>query len=275
MNRLPSAVESVDLGRYRTVLLDLDGTVYLDWKPLPGAAEFVHACEAAGATVGFLSNLSLWPKGHCLDALEAMGITANPSQVLTAVDTLCHTVGRQVRGRSIARLTADHLAWRLDLAGYRTIDLHGAELPPVEEIDALVVAQCEHLDERAVRRAADLVAAGVPVFSTSTKGKMPTRKDDVLAAGEVVQAIAEHVEFTPIDCGKPSQIFAEAAASLLDIVEPVLLVGDGLDTDIALANNNGWASLLVESPVGEIVPPVLWPIPDYAAPSLRHVLEGG
>lgn len=272
MSQTTSTVETIELRRYRTVLLDLDGTVYLDWKPLPGAAEFVHACEESGATLGFLSNLSLWPKGHCLDALEAMGITVSPSQVLTAVDTLCHTAGRQVPGRTIARLTADHLARRLDLAGYRTIDLHTAALPPIGEIDALVVAQCERLEDRAIHRASELVAAGIPVYSTSTKGKMPTRKDDVLSAGEVVHAISEYVDFQPIDCGKPSQIFAEAAASLLEIVDPVLLVGDGLDTDIALANNNGWASLLVESPVGETDPQVLWPVPDFVAPSLRNVV---
>lgn len=270
----PATLAALDLGRYSTVLFDLDGTVYVDWRPLPGAAEFVRACEEAGARVGFLTNLSLWPKGHCLDALETMGIQANPSRVLTAVDTLCHTVGREVQGRVIACLTAEHLARRLELAGYRTFDLLDRPGVTADTVDALVVAQCERLDDDAVRRAAQLAGAGIPVFSTSTRGKMPTRKDDVLAAGEVVGAIRAVVDFEPVDCGKPSQIFAEAAGSLLELVEPVLVVGDALDTDIALANNNGWDSLLVDSPVGEEQPSVAWPIPDYRARSLAKALAG-
>jgi len=264
----------LDLGRYSTVLLDLDGTVYVDWKPLPGAVEFVAACEEAGAQVGFLTNLSLWPKGHCLDALEDMGIKVSPSRVLSAVDTLCHTVGRTLEGRNVACLTADHVARRLELAGFRTFGLIGGPDGAVDDIDGVVVAQCEYLDEAGISRAAALAGAGVPVFTTSTRGKMPTRRDDILSAGEILAAIRARVEFEPIDCGKPSQIFADAAGSLLDLTEPVLVVGDALDSDIALANNNGWDGLLIDSPFGEEPPPVAWPVPTFRAPSLAAALEG-
>jgi len=274
MTAARSTIEALDLTRYATVLFDLDGTVYVDWTPLPGAAEFIRACEGAGARVGFLTNLSLWPKGRCLDALEAMGIKANPSRVLTAVDTLCHTVGRELQGRVVATLAAEHVARRLELAGYQTIDLLDPRHTIAGRVDGVVVAQCERLDDEAVRVAAALVAAGTPLFSTSTRGKMPTRKDEVLAAGEVVAAIRSLVEVDPVDCGKPSQIFAEAASSILNLVEPVLVVGDALDSDIALANNNGWESLLV-SQAREPAPPVAWPVPDYRALSLVEALADG
>lgn len=264
----------LDLGRYSTVLLDLDGTVYVDWKPLPGAVEFVAACEEAGARVGFLTNLSLWPKGHCLDALEDMGIKVSPSRVLSAVDTLCHTVGETLEGRNVACLSAEHVARRLELAGFRTFDLIEDPDAVTDEIDGVVVAQCESFDEGGIARATVLADSGVPVFATSTRGKMPTRRDDILSAGEILAAIRAKAEFEPIDCGKPSQIFVDAAGSLLDLSEPVLVVGDALDSDIALANNNGWDGLLLDSPFGEEPPPVAWPVPTFRAGSLAAALEG-
>lgn len=264
----------LDLSRYSTVLLDLDGTVYVDWRPLPGAIEFIAACEEAGAQVGFLTNLSLWPKGHCLDALEDMGIRVSPSRVHSAVDTLCHTVGRTLAGRNVACLSAEHVARRLELEGFRTFDLIGDPSSVNDDIDGVVVAQCEYLDEGGIARAAALVGSGVPVFTTSTRGKMPTRRDDILSAAEILGAIRARIDFDPIDCGKPSQIFADAARSLLDLSEPVLVVGDALDSDIALANNNGWDSLLIDSPFGEDPTAVAWPVPTVRARSLAAALAG-
>ena len=50
-----------------------------------------------------------------------------------------------------------------------------------------------------------------------------------------------------IDCGKPSTFFAAAVDELLELAEPVLVVGDSLEDDIALAKGNGWFGMLAAS----------------------------
>lgn len=270
-DRVPMSVELLDLGRYGTVLFDLDGTLYIDGRALPGAVEVVRACIDAGAAVGFLTNLSLWSKRYCIEALEAMGVETTPSRVVTAVDVLCHAIDHRSLGGLLAMLAPAHMAQRLQLMGYETIDLLGEPDFAGPGVTAVVVAQCESLDERAVETAARLVHHGAPLFSTSTNGRMPTHGSTVLAAGEVVQAIRRLVDVEPVDCGKPSPVFARAARTALGIDDPVLLVGDGLSTDIALANANGWTSLLVRPRDSGSSSQVLSPAPDFQVASLMEL----
>ena len=44
--------------KYTTLLLDLDGTVYAGDAEVPGAADFIRRCEAAGVRCHFVTNRS-------------------------------------------------------------------------------------------------------------------------------------------------------------------------------------------------------------------------
>ena len=151
-----SSTSSVDVSEFgelppitnfRTVLIDLDGTVYLDGDALPGAQAFITECLAAGCIVSYITNLSLFPKAHCLDALERIGMATTPRHVLTAVDVLMTTLDGRVQGRRIGALAADHVRERLRIAGYRVTDLNAG--PPVEPLDALVIGQVPELHNAA------------------------------------------------------------------------------------------------------------------------------
>ena len=135
------------IANFRSVLLDLDGTVYLDGDPLPSAQEFITDCVEAGCLVSYITNLSLFPKAHCLDALERMGLATTPRHVLTAVDVMMTTLDGRVPGRRIGVLAAEHVRTRLQIAGYRVTDLNAG--PPEGPLDALVVGQVPELHPEA------------------------------------------------------------------------------------------------------------------------------
>lgn len=260
------AAQSVPpLGNFGTVLFDLDGTLYIDGDPLPGAAEFVGRCVDAGCLVGYVTNLSLHPKAHCLDALERMGLQPIPRQVLTAVEVLLSTLEGEVTGRRLAIIAADHVREHLELAGYRVVDLNRED--PGDEVSAIVVGQVDHLTGDAAANADAALRAGVPVFASSTRGKMPTMLPGILSAGEVLSAVLHDHRPRVVDCGKPSSYFSAAIDELLQTADPVLVVGDSLESDIALARDNGWSGLLLGPPVedGPLVP-------DYWAPDLAAAL---
>ena len=247
-----SSTSSVDVSEFgelppitnfRTVLFDLDGTVYLDGDALPGAQAFITECLAAGCIVSYITNLSLFPKAHCLDALERIGMATTPRHVLTAVDVLMTTLDGRVRGRRIGALAADHVRERLRIAGYQVTDLNAG--PPVEPLDALVVGQVPELHHAARDHVAGSIEQALPIFATSTRGQMPTRLPGVMSAGQVLAAVVGSAEPEVIDCGKPSTFFAAAVDELMELAEPVLVVGDSLESDIALAKGNGWFGMLV------------------------------
>ncbi len=52
---------SIDLSNYAAVLLDLDGTIYHDERPLPGAIELIRKLQAEGRKFACLSNSTSSP----------------------------------------------------------------------------------------------------------------------------------------------------------------------------------------------------------------------
>ena len=256
------------LSNFGAVLMDLDGTVFIDGEPLEGAADFIRACIDSGCIVSYVTNLSLWPKSYCLDALEAMGLTTMPGRVLTAADVLMTTLDAEAPGRDLGVAVAEHLKQRLEIAGYRVHDLSLARGDSC--FDALVVGQTAALDGAAVERALTTIDSGAPVFATSTKGRMPTRIEGVLSAGEVLSHLLGDRDANVIDCGKPSQNYSAAIDELIELTDPVLVVGDSVAADIGLAAANGWFGLLV-GPRPASPPPGG---PDYWAPDLAAALTG-
>ena len=104
----------------------------------------------------------------------------------------------------------------------------------------------------------------VPVFATATRGRMPTQLPGVFSVAQVLQRVLVKSHAEVVNCGKPSTAFATTIKSQLGPSERVLVVGDSSESDIALANINGWSSLLLGdrlSPLGPIRA-------DYWAPSL-------
>ena len=216
---VPELDQLPPMGSFGTVLLDLDGTVYVDGDPLPGAAEFISLCVESGCLVSYVTNLSLWPKSHCLDALEAMGLPTTPSQVLTASDVLMTTLDGHASGRDLGVLAADHVMARLEIAGYRVHDLNVG--PASAEIDALVIGQVPELTEAAPENTSAAISAGVPVFASSTQGQMPTRLEGVLSAAQVLEHVLAGRSTTVIDCGKPSNYYSAAIDELIEMADPI------------------------------------------------------
>ena len=80
----------MDLSKKKLFLLDLDGTVYLEESLLPGAAEFLAYVRETGGTYRFLTNNSSRGVDAGLEKMHRLGIPAEPSDFLTAVEATVH-----------------------------------------------------------------------------------------------------------------------------------------------------------------------------------------
>ncbi|MBI1960218.1 MAG: hypothetical protein HYS36_13440, partial [Candidatus Rokubacteria bacterium] len=83
--RHPSRHRAVTLRfPYRGWLFDLDGTVYLGERLIPGAAEAVAALRQAGRRVAFLSNKPLQTRADYAAKLSRLGIPAQADDVINS-----------------------------------------------------------------------------------------------------------------------------------------------------------------------------------------------
>ncbi|HBS93110.1 MAG TPA: HAD family hydrolase, partial [Firmicutes bacterium] len=76
---MPNALQHI-----RCFLLDMDGTIYLGNKLLPGAGELISVLRRLGIEFLFLTNNSSRDKQAYVEKLAALGIGVRRNQVLTS-----------------------------------------------------------------------------------------------------------------------------------------------------------------------------------------------
>ena len=234
-------IEALDLSRYGTVLVDLDGTAYIDGEALPGVSAFMKRVRQGGHSVGFLTNMSFRSREWCLDVLRRADVDAKPDELVTAVDVMVELLVSQ-GVRSVAVIGSDEFRSELCAAGFRVGNLAAG---PMQNPDALAVGMWPGVSEASIEAASRLARDSVPVFATSGVGSLPTATGLVSGAAETVRRLRS-VSGRPVTItGKPGQPFTDVVRRELDLVDPVLMIGDTMEVDIVMADANGWDSLLV------------------------------
>jgi HAD superfamily hydrolase (TIGR01450 family) len=235
------------LDRYDAVVLDLDGTVWRGSQVLPGARELVAACRRAGRAVAFATNSSVPTRAELVGRLRGMGIPAEPGDLLVAVDaTAERLVADGVQGTWV--LGGAGLREALAARGLGVRALNGGGMlgrpSPGEGRQAVVVGTEPAIAMADVARAAALVRAGLPVYTTTPEPAYPAETGREAGTGAVLAALRAMAPVEPVVCGKPSPGFAELVARFLD-GRRALVVGDTPASDVALARALGHDALLV------------------------------
>lgn len=242
---MSGSAELRGIRRYRSVLFDLDGTLYLSGQAIPGAVKFVDACRSAGLRVGFVTNVSSKPRSWVLERLEAMGVAAAEDELVCAPDAVALALGRESVAEA-AVIGGQGLREAIGDAGIGVSSVDGLDPASADPgWHALAVGIDPDVTVGALGRAALLVEAGLPVYAVSTDPRFPTAEGRRPGTGVVVAALRSMVSFEPVVCGKPSAIMGDLARKVLGEDGPTLVVGDSLVTDVPWAAEQGWDSLLV------------------------------
>ncbi|WP_415381976.1 HAD-IIA family hydrolase [Halosimplex sp. TS25] len=235
-----------DLSEVRGVIVDLDGTVYRGEGVLPGAADAIAELRSRGIRVCFCSNNPTKTPAEYVDRLAGMGIEADESMILPA-----STVTRDfLRDHNADDPT--YLVGSASLADYlRESGQHLVEDPA--EASVFVSSWDETFDYAAMTDALAGIDDGTTFLGTDPDRTIPTADGFVPGSGAITGAIARTVGREPDRVlGKPSP---EATADALDRLgvpaENCLVVGDRLDTDLAMGARNGMATALVLTGVSD------------------------
>jgi 4-nitrophenyl phosphatase len=230
----------------RGAVLDLDGTVYRGDAALPGAAETVATLRERGVSVLFCSNNPTKTPAEYVDRLAGMGIEVDESMVLPA-----STVTRDYL-RDHHPEAPTYLVGAPSLASY----LADAGQPIVEDPRAASVFVASWDDQFGYDTMADALAAiGDDTVFLGTDPDRTIPAEDGLApgSGAVINAVAGTVGREPDRVlGKPSAEAAEEALDRLGVpAGECLVVGDRLDTDLAMGAAHGMTTALVLTGVAD------------------------
>lgn len=229
----------------RGVVLDLDGTIYHGENVLPGASEAVDRLRERGYSLCFFSNNPLHNGVAYVERLQSMGVDARDGEACSSAVVTCEYIDRVHAGDSVFVIGSKAL-----VDGIRTTDATVVTDPQC--VDVLVGSWS---DEFGYQDMVDALRAteGETVF-LGTDPDVTFPGDDgqpIPGSGAVLNAIAGVIEQEPDRIlGKPSSIAADAALDRLghDPAE-CLVVGDRLNTDIALGERAGMQTVLVRTGV--------------------------
>lgn len=253
---------------YAGYALDLDGTVYLGDALLPGAGRALMALREADRPVVFVSNNPLLTREDYAAKLTRLGVSAGVGDVVNSSYVL---VRRLLQTAPSARLfVIGEASVRAELAG---AGFTLSETP--DEIDIVVACFDRTFDYRKLKIAFDAIRAGARFVATNRDAYCPTPDGGLPDCAAVIAAV-EACTGHPVEevVGKPSAIMGRALVERLGVApEDALMVGDRLDTDIAMGHAAGMATAVVLTGVTTREAALAAePPPDYVVERLDQIL---
>jgi len=249
-------------GRYRAVVLDLDGVVYLGEQAIPGAAEALAGVRGLGVAVGFVTNNSYRLPEAVAEKLLALGVKAAVEEVFTSAQATVRLLGGSLEGTRVLVVGGPGLRTALQAAGARLL-----EAGDWREADLVAVGIDPELTYGRLAAACLAIRAGADFVGSNPDSTMPTPDGLVPGNGSVLALLQTATGVRPRVAGKPEPALFETAAAALG-GGPLLMVGDRSDTDLEGAARLGWDTALVLT--GATTPAHLLDLP--AAPD--HLLSG-
>ncbi|MBE3570922.1 MAG: HAD-IIA family hydrolase [Bacillales bacterium] len=219
---------------------DLDGTIYIGNKLLPGVKETIDRLRRHNKKILFITNTSTQTREECRQRLNHFGIKAELDEVITASymsaiyfleqspDSVVYIVGE----KAISEEFNNFLLKMTD--------------NPMDATHVLVGLDCSFTYEKlnlamnAVRNGAKLIATNPDPFCPVPEGYI----SDTLAIAKAIEAASEQPICHVI--GKPSSFYGHKVLEKLKInSNRCLIIGDRLETDIMLGKTNDCRTCLV------------------------------
>lgn len=231
-------VAAVALPRHPSaVLLDLDGVLYVEDDPIPGAAAAVASLQRADLRLRFVTNTTSRPRRRILERLGRLGFAVAEDELVTPARLAVE--GCRRRGWRRVHLLMDE-AVKEDFAGLEDVDA---------DADAVIVGDLgEGFTYATLNRAFRLLVDGAELIALQ-KNRFWRRPDGLaLDVGPFVAALEYASAREAWVVGKPAAgFFAGVLADLGVAPHDTVMIGDDVESDVGGAQAAGIAGVLVRT----------------------------
>jgi HAD superfamily hydrolase (TIGR01450 family) len=221
------------------VVLDLDGTIWVDGRLIPGAADCIQWLQRRGYPLVYLTNNPVRPETYAARLTE-LGLPTRAGEVISA-STILKDYLKQTAPQATLYVLADPEVRSQFEPDFRfsddpaAIDVVIATSPTALDYAGLTIAF------RAIRRGARLVATNADPWWIG-----PDHQEVPHAAAVIGALEASAKRSVDLMAGKPSPLAAKWVQQHLDRpAREIIVVGDNLETDVRFAQENGMRSALV------------------------------
>ncbi|MGB9700348.1 MAG: HAD-IIA family hydrolase [Thermodesulfobacteriota bacterium] len=255
-----------DFGGY---IFDLDGTIYRGERLIPGAQEVIQRLKKLGRRIVYLSNKPLQTREDYAAKLTRLGIPTEPKEVINSSYVMARWLGQHAPRATIFVIGELPLIKEMENQGFRL-----SENPA--QIDYVIASFDRTFDYRKLNIAFQALKRGAHFVATNPDRSCPVEGGEIPDCAAIIGAI-EGATGKKVETivGKPSEITIQVAVETMHLKPPdCLLVGDRLETDMAMGKKAGMATALVLTGVTkrEFIRQSPWR-PDFIWESVADILK--
>lgn len=224
-----------------TYLFDLDGTLYLGTKILPGALQLINRLKNEKKKVFFFTNNSSFSDRDYFKKLKKMGFPVRADQIIVSTHSLIRGLQKD-RVKKLFVLGTPAMKSMLKRSKLQVF-------ARPDSTQAIVVGFDKTLTYEKLEMACFAIARGKPWYAAHPDLFCPTENGPQPDCGAFSKAIELITKASPRAVfGKPHPLMIQEAARRSNSRRSeMVLVGDRLMTDILMANRAGIDSIHVQS----------------------------
>jgi HAD superfamily hydrolase (TIGR01450 family) len=256
------------IDRYDNFIFDLDGTIYRGEHLIPQADEVVNEIKSLGKKIVFVSNKTTGTITDYFSLLKNWGLNINEDEIINSTLVVINYLKRNFNGDSFFAIGEESFVNEIKRSGLK----YSAD---PNEIRILLVTLDRTLNYEKLEIAAKALENGAKFFAANIDDTCPVDSGEVLDAGSTISALEKRThKKLEQHFGKPSKfMFDEIKNRLNSDPQKTLLIGDRLETDIAMGNKFGIDTALVETGVKNFVNGLNGYSPTYQLKSVFDIIN--
>jgi len=251
---------------HQPCVIDMDGTIYCGNKPTPFAAEFIGRLRIDGTPFTLMTNNPSRSPLEIARRLDKMGISVSEDEIITSADVAVHSL-LEAGAKSVFILGSAYLSALASDGNIPQTD---------DKPEYVLIGHTQDFHYRDLAKAAQLISAGSKFLCTDLDHAIPSDGQMLPHTGAMAAYLQAATGQKPRNTGKPERCFLDAACARLSCgPEELILIGDNLDTDIAMGARYGAATaLMLTGMTSEKALQTASVVPTYVLHDLGEIIDG-
>jgi 4-nitrophenyl phosphatase len=221
------------ISKYNFFILDLDGTVYVDGKPIEDIISQLNQLVFEGCNVIFLTNNTSVDKVVYVQKLIDLGLKfADYRNIITPIDIFvdyCKLNNIKNAYYLLPKLVVDN------------IEVNSGPVHEKNNPEIVLVGFDKDLTYSKLQTASEFINSGIPYYITHIDYACPSAKGPIPDCGAIASTILHTTEVESINhFGKPGELMANHISAILNdsnnLNKSPVLIGDRYYTDIKLGS---------------------------------------
>lgn len=232
------------ISKYNSFIFDLDGTIYRGDNIIPNADKTINQLKKLGKKILFISNKTTGTIKDYYLFLKNFGLNIEENEIINSTIVLKNYLIKNHPQKKFYAIGEQVFIDELINAG-----LKYSVIP--EEIEIIIVTLDRTLNYEKLEVAAKALENGARFFAANIDDTCPVDGGEVLDAGSTISALEKRThKKLEMHFGKPSDfMMKEISYRFNGDLSKSILIGDRLETDIAMGNKFGIDTALVSTGV--------------------------